>query len=74
MLALWALPEDYLEQYLSLRKPRLEEGAAAADVAIGRAILPRSHALAAGDAKSAAGQQQTPAQACGSLQNVVAGA
>ena len=60
MLALWALPEDYLEQYLSLRKPRLEEGVG--DVAIGRALLPRTYAQKAGDARSAAGQQQTPVQ------------
>ena len=39
MLALWALPEDALEQYLSLRKPRI--GGGAADVTIGRAVLPR---------------------------------
>lgn len=65
MLALWALPEDYLEQYLSLRKPRLEEGTA--DVAIGRAALPRTHAQVAGDARSTAGQPQTPAQVRGRL-------
>jgi hypothetical protein len=51
MLALWALPEESLEQHLSLRKPRIDAGGAA-DVAIGRAVLAR--ARAAGQAEGGA--------------------
>lgn len=54
MLALWALPGESLEQHLSLRKPRIEAGGAA-DVAIGRAVLPRAQA---------AGQAEGSAQVC----------
>lgn len=40
MAALWALPEDCLEQYLTLRKPSLIQ--TDSDVHVGRANLSRS--------------------------------
>lgn len=40
MLALWALPEDVLEQYLVLKKPMIQENGA--DVIVGRAVLPKT--------------------------------
>ena len=39
MLAMWALPEDVLEQYLVLKKPMIQD--TGADVVVGRAILPK---------------------------------
>ena len=39
MLALWALPEDVMEQYLVLKKPMIQENGA--DVIVGRAVLPK---------------------------------
>ena len=40
MAALWALPQESLDQYLSLRKPSLIQ--TASDVHVGRASLPRA--------------------------------
>ena len=40
MAALWALPEDSLEQYLTLRKPSLVQ--TDSDLHVGRANLSRS--------------------------------
>lgn len=39
MLALWALPEDVLEQYLVLKKPVIQD--TGADIVVGRALLPK---------------------------------
>ena len=40
MAALWALPQESLDQYLTLRKPSLTK--TASDVHVGRASLPRA--------------------------------
>lgn len=40
MLAVWALPEDVLEQYLVLSKPMIQDSSA--DVTVGRAVLPKT--------------------------------
>ncbi len=39
MLAVWALPENVLEQYLVLKKPMIQDSGA--DVVVGRAVLPK---------------------------------
>ena len=52
MAALWVLPEDSLEQYLTLRKPSLVQ--TESDIHVGRAHLSRSNPQADNEGRAVA--------------------
>ena len=53
LAALWAVPEDVVQQYVALHKPAVQAGAA--DLAVGRATLPLLDAAAGRQALAVAG-------------------
>lgn len=53
LAALWAVPEEAVQQYVALHKPAVQAGAA--DLAVGRATLPLLDAAAGRQALAVAG-------------------